>query len=60
MNLKGQRLALLGFFALYVTVDKWMNPAAEHEVPAEETVGSLPFGLILALTALIAIAIAGP
>lgn len=49
---------LLGFFALYVVVDRSVNPKNGEE-PATETVGSLPFGLILAVTALVAIAVAG-
>lgn len=54
--------ALLGFFAIYQFVDRRMNrPAAsnEKEHAQDQAVGNLPFGLILGLTALIAITIAG-
>ena len=49
---------LLGFFVFYQVVDKRLNraPAQAQEGSA---VGSLPFGLILGITALVAISIAG-
>ncbi len=50
---------LLGFFVVYQVVDKLVNPPDEEEGTADETVGSLPFGLILAAAALVAIAVAG-
>ncbi len=50
---------LLGFFVFYQVVDKMMNPPEEGEATAEETVGNLQFGFIMAITALIAIAVAG-
>ncbi len=50
---------LLGFFVVYQVVDKMVNPREEDEEIAEETVGSLPFGLILGITALVAIAVSG-
>ncbi len=50
---------LLGFFVGYRVVDKRVNPTNEDEEASREAVGSLPFGLILSLTALIAIAVAG-
>jgi Ca2+/Na+ antiporter len=49
---------LLGFFVLYQLVDKRINRPQADETVAE-AVGSLPFGLILGLSALIAIIIAG-
>lgn len=50
---------LVGFFVVYQIADKRLNCAAEPEEQDSEAVGSLPFGLILGLTALIAITIAG-
>ena len=51
---------LLGFFVIYLIVDKKVNVAQEEDAgPAQQTVGSLPFGLIISITALVAIAIAG-
>jgi len=50
---------LLGFFVTYQVVDKMVNPPEEADGPAVETVGSLPMGFLLAITALVAIAIAG-
>jgi Ca2+/Na+ antiporter len=50
---------LLGFFLVYRVVDKFVNPLNESKGSAEETVGSLPFGFILVLTALVAIVVAG-
>ena len=49
---------LLGFFVVYQVVDKRLNRTPKHE-KVGEAVGSLPFGLILGLTALIAITVAG-
>ena len=49
---------LLGLFIVYQVIDKRVNRAAQDESPPE-AIGSLPFGLILGLSALIAIAIAG-
>jgi Ca2+/Na+ antiporter len=49
---------LLGFFIIYQVIDKRVNRPAENE-EQPEAIGNLPFGLILGLTALIAIAIAG-
>ncbi len=49
---------LLGFFVVYQIVDKRINRPPTHEKVAV-AVGSLPFGLILGLTALIAITVAG-
>ena len=49
---------LLGFFVVYQVVDKRINRPSKGESP-QEAVGSLPFGLMLGLTALIAISIAG-
>ena len=49
---------LLGFFMIYQVVDKRINRAATSDKD-EEASGNLPFGLILGLTALIAIIIAG-
>ena len=50
---------LLGFFVVYQVVDKSVNRPAKDDDTSQDAVGSLPFGLILGLTALIAIAIAG-
>jgi Ca2+/Na+ antiporter len=50
---------LLGFFVAYRVVDKRINPPDQDGEISGEAVGSLPFGLILAITALISIAIAG-
>ncbi len=51
---------LLGFFAIYQVVDRRLNrKPTEHSDDDVEAVGSLPIGLILVLTALIAIAVAG-
>ena len=49
---------LLGFFVVYQVVDKMVNPK-EEEGTAEEIVSSLPFGLILTISALVAIAVSG-
>lgn len=49
---------LLGFFAVYLAIDKHINRPSPSQKP-EPAVGSLPFGLILGLSALIAITIAG-
>lgn len=49
---------LLGFFVVYQLVDKRVNrPAPDEQV--EAATGNLPLGIILGLTALISIAIAG-
>ena len=49
---------LLGFFVIYQLVDKTINrPSGEETL--DEAVGSLPFGLILGITALVAIIVAG-
>ena len=50
---------LILFFVVYQVVDRMVNPPDEEEGTAEETVGSLPFGLVLSVTALVAIAVAG-
>lgn len=54
---------LFGFFLVYRYVDRRMNrvrPDSPEEVETEDAaVGSLPFGLIIGISALIAIAIAG-
>ncbi len=50
---------LLGFFAVYQIVDKKVNRSDKTDETPHEAVGSLPFGLIVGLSALIAIAIAG-
>jgi Ca2+/Na+ antiporter len=49
---------LLGFFVVYQLIDKKVNPSDASDV-AQSAVGNLPFGLILGITALIAIAVAG-
>lgn len=49
---------LLGFFVLYQVVDRRVNRPAPEDEP-QEAVGNLPFGLLLGLSALISIAIAG-
>ena len=48
---------MFGLFALYLVVDRRVNP--KRAAPATETVGSLPFGAILVLTAAVLIAVAG-
>jgi Ca2+/Na+ antiporter len=48
---------LIGLFAVYRVVDRRVNPKAVE--PATETVGNLPLGTILVLTALVLIAVAG-
>ena len=50
---------LVGFFVVYQLVDKTVNRPDKDEAFSQEAVGNLPFGLILGLTALIAIGIAG-
>jgi len=50
---------LFGFFGLYQYVDRAVNKADPDEAPASETVGSLPLGVLLSVTALISIAVAG-
>jgi Ca2+/Na+ antiporter len=51
--------ALLCFFVVYQLVDRKINRPTTDEGPARKTVGNLPFGIILGLSALIAITIAG-
>lgn len=51
--------ALLGLFAIYQIVDRKLNRPNPDEVPETSNSGSLPVGIILAITALIAIAVAG-
>jgi Ca2+/Na+ antiporter len=48
---------LFGLFAVYQVVDRRVNPKAV--APASETVGNLPLGAILVLTALALIAVTG-
>ena len=50
---------LLGFFVVYQIIDARMNRSDKKEEEPLEAVGSLPFGLILGLTAIIAITVAG-
>jgi len=50
---------LLGFFVVYRVVDGRVNQSPVQEESAEESVGSLPMGLILATTALVAIGVMG-
>jgi Ca2+/Na+ antiporter len=50
---------LLGFFVVYQVVDKTINRVSSESESSREAIGSLPFGLILGLSALIAITIAG-
>ena len=50
---------LLGLFVLYRIVDRRINRAAKQTEREERAVGNLPFGLILGLTALIAIIVSG-
>ena len=50
---------LLGFFFVYRVVDKQINASHSSEDDDQEAVGNLPFGIIIGLTALVAIAIAG-
>jgi Ca2+/Na+ antiporter len=50
---------LLGFFVVYKVVDTRINRPAKNQEAEDEAVGNLPFGLILGLTALIAITVAG-
>lgn len=49
---------LLGFFFIYRFIDKRVNRPHDSEKPME-AVGNLPFGIILGLTALVAIGVAG-
>jgi Ca2+/Na+ antiporter len=51
--------SLLGFFVVYQIVDKRINRPPKRDNAPEQAVGNLPFGLILGLTALIAITVAG-
>ena len=50
---------LLCFFALYIFIDKRVNRPDPDSEEDQEAIGNLPFGIILCVTALIAIAIAG-
>lgn len=51
---------LLGFFVVYRVIDRRVNSTGTAEDSTEqEAVGSLPFGIILGLSALIAITVAG-
>jgi Ca2+/Na+ antiporter len=50
---------LLGFFVIYQLIDKKVNRPNKEKENQEAAVGNLPFGLILGLSALIAIGIAG-
>ncbi len=50
---------LLGFFALYRLVDRAVNRPAKVDEETDEAVGNLPFGIILGITALVAVAVAG-
>ena len=50
---------LIGFFVVYRVVDRHLSTPKTDELPAEETVGSLNLGLILSVSALVAVAIAG-
>ena len=50
---------LLGFFVVYQVIDKKLNKPHPDYEPAHDTVGNLPFGVILSVTALIAIGVAG-
>lgn len=50
---------LLGFFVVYQLIDKKVNRVEKDPESAQQAVGNLPFGIILGLTSLIAIAIAG-
>lgn len=51
--------ALLGFFAIYQLIDKQINRPHPDDETEDEAVGNLPLGIILGITALIAISIAG-
>ncbi len=50
---------LLGLFIIYRLTDRWVNRTSARDDTAEEAVGNLSFGIILGLSALIAISIAG-
>lgn len=50
---------LLCFFVLYRVVDKQVNRPTSQETTGQQAVGNLPFGIILGISALIAISIAG-
>lgn len=50
---------LLAFFVFYQLVDRRINRPDPDEEESGEAIGNLPFGLILGLSALIAIVIAG-
>ena len=49
---------LLGFFILYRLVDRRLNPG-HGEAPAQQTVGNVRIALIMTISALVCIAIAG-
>lgn len=50
---------LLGFFVIYQVVDRRVNRPVKGRKVEQQAVGNLPFGIILGITALIAIGIAG-
>jgi Ca2+/Na+ antiporter len=50
---------LLVFFVIYRIVDRRFNPPAATTAPAIESVGNLPLGLIMTVTALVCVAVAG-
>lgn len=50
---------LIGFFFLYRFVDKRLNRPNEGETPADEGVGNLRLGIIMTMSALVSIAVAG-
>ncbi|TWT98658.1 hypothetical protein [Stieleria varia] len=51
--------ALLGFFVVYQVIDRRVNRPKEGGQESEAAVGSLPLGMILGVTALVCIAVAG-
>ncbi len=50
---------LLVLFVLYRAVDPHLNPSSPDDPPASESVGDIRLGLILVVTALVTIAVAG-
>lgn len=50
---------LFGFFFVYRVADRMMNRSGSPEAGGGPAAGSLPFGLILGVTALVCIAVAG-
>lgn len=50
---------LLGFFVVYQVVDRRINRPGKDVESSEQAVGSLPFGIILGVSTLTAIAVAG-